>query len=273
MTKTNNTTTRLDPAVLNPNDSYQGHHSNPAVKNSVGIIQSRGLGDLFIALPIAKWYADRGHTVYWPICEEFFTTMSSCAPWVNWIRMKTDQHGKFFYDSAKLALKYIVAEADHVCLYQYLSNMPELSDPATFPILKFDQYKYAAAGVPFLEKWRLAACIVRNRAEEDRVYRLMVKKPRYIVAHLEGSDRRVELDWREAVQQGYQVVEIREGITDNATAWLKVIEGAEYLYMIDSCYSNLVDQLGIEVEKTFIRRSKMDLTPVLGGSWSYMSPP
>ena len=266
-------TITLDPAVLNPNDEYLGHHSNPAVKNAIGIIQSRGLGDLFIALPIARWYHDRGHAVYWPICEEFWTTMNSCAPWVNWIRMKTDSYGKFFYDSAKLALKYIVAEDDHICLYQYLSNMPELSDPATFPILKFDQYKYAAAGVPFLEKWRLADCLVRNRAEEARVYDLVVKKPRYIVAHLEGSDRRVELDWREAIQQGYQVIEIREGVTDNATAWLKVIEGAECLYMTDSCYANLVDQLGIGVEKTFIRRSKMDLTPVLGGAWSYMSPP
>ena len=266
-------TITLDPAVLNPNDAYLGHHSNPAVKNSIGIIQSRGLGDLFIALPIARWYHDRGHVVYWPICEEFWTTMTACAPWVNWIRMKTDSRGEFFWQSAKKALKYIVPEDRHLCLYQFLSGDLHASDPDIFPILKFDQYKYAAAGVPFLEKWRLGACIVRNRAEEDRVYRLMVKKPRYIVAHLEGSDRRVELDFREAIQQGYQVVEIREGITENATAWLKVIEGAECLYMIDSCYSNLVDQLGIEVEKTFIRRSKMDLTPVLGGSWSYMSPP
>lgn len=266
-------TTTLDPAVLNPNDSYSGHYYDPAVGAAIGIIQSRGLGDLFIALPIARWYHDRGHTVYWPICEEFWSTMTACAPWVKWIRMKTDSRGEFFWSSAKKALKYIVAEEDHICLYQFLSGGLHTSDPDIFPILKFDQYKYAAAGVPFLEKWRLGHCLVRDPVEEDRVYNAVVKNPRYIVAHLEGSDRRVELDFREARQQGYQVVEIREGITLNATAWLKVIEGAECLYMIDSCYSNLVDQLGTRVEKTFIRRSKMDLTPVLGGEWSYMSPP
>jgi hypothetical protein len=187
--------------------------------------------------------------------------------------MKTDSRGEFFWSSAKKALKYIVPEDRHICLYQYLSTMPHVSDPDIFPILKFDQYKYAVAGVPFLEKWRLGECLVRDRVEEDRVYDLVVKKPRYIVAHLEGSDRRVDLDFREARQQGYQVVEIREGVTENATAWLRVIEEAECLYMIDSCYSNLVDQLGIGVEKTFIRRSPMDLTPVLGGEWTWMSPP
>lgn len=100
----------------------------------------------------------------------------------------------------------------------------------------------------------------------------MVRKPRYIVTHLQGSDKRVELDFS-GVEAAVQIVNIKEGITNNVLNWLKVIEGAEALYMLDSCYSNLVDQLGIPVEKTFIRRSKMDLTPVLGADWNYMSPP
>lgn len=253
---------------------YGGTYNDPAVDNSLklGIIQSRGLGDLFIGLPIADYYRQKGYTIYWPICEEFYSTMTACAPWVNWIRIKTDQRGEFFWDKAVLALKYIVPEDQVLCLYQYLSNKPELSDPDIFPIMKFDQYKYAIAGVPFLNKWKLADCLVRDRDEEDRVFDTVVKRKRYIVAHLTGSDRRVDLDFS-GIDPSIQVVEIQEGLTNNATAWLKVIEGAEALYMIDSCYSNLVDQLGITVDKTFIRRSKMDLTPVLGSAWSFMSPP
>ena len=199
--------------------------------------------------------------------------MTKCAPWVNWIAIKTDPYGRFFYDSAKLALKYIVPEDRHIKLMQYLSSRPEDSDPDIFPILKFDQYKYAVAGVPFLHKWKLVDYIARDPIAEDALYNRLVKKSRYIVAHLAGSDRRVELDFSEVERQGVQVIRIEEGVTPYALDWLKIIKGAEALYMIDSCYSNLVDQLNVTVEKTFIRRSKMDLTPVLGNAWNYMSPP
>jgi len=237
--------------------------------NRIGIIQSRGLGDLFIALPIALHFKEQGKTVYWPICEQFMTTMTAAAPWVNWLPLAVDPRGDFFYRGAEQALAAAGVD-EHVCLYQYLSNMPELSDPDLFPILKFDQYKYARAGVPFKMKQRLGECITRDPAAEDRVYRKTVRNhQRYIVIHLEGSDRRIDLDFSEATRAGYQVVEIREGVTDRALDWLKVIEGAASLYLIDSVYANIVDGLDMHRDKWFIRRSKMDLTPVLLSDWNY----
>lgn len=235
----------------------------------IGIIQSRGLGDLIIALPIALHYREQGYDeILWPICEEFISGMRKCAPWVTWIPLKTTRDGSFFYFHAYNNLKYRDCE-DIVCLYQFLSNMPELSDPDLFPILKFDQYKYAVAGVPFKNKQRLSECIQRDPVAEDRVYKQVVKQDRYIVVHDAGSDVRVNLDWSDAEAQGYQVVHIREGITDNIVDWLKVIEGAESLYLIDSCFANMVDGLDIHRDKWFIRRSKMDLTPVLLSDWQY----
>jgi hypothetical protein len=79
----------------------------------------------------------------------------------------------------------------------------------------------------------------------------------------------MNLDFSEAESAGYQVVNIGPGITDNVVNWLKVIEGAEELYLIDSSVSNLVDGLDIHRNKWFIRRSKMDLTPVLLSDWQY----
>ncbi len=235
----------------------------------IGIIQSRGLGDLFIALPIALHYKENGYDeVLWPICEEFIPTMTQCAPWVTWIPLKTTRDGSFFYFHAMNNLKY--RECDEIiCLYQFLSNMPELSDPDLFPILKFDQYKYAVAGVPFKHKQRLAECITRDPVVEESLYNRVVQNPKYIVVHTAGSDKSLNLDWSDAEQQGYQVVHIQEGLTDNAVDWLKVIEGAESLYLIDSCFANLVDGLDLHRDKWFIRRSKMDLTPVLLSDWQY----
>ena len=239
-------------------------------KKSVGFIQSRGIGDLVIALPIALYYREElGYEeVYWPICEEFVAGMQKMAPWINWIPLKTDANGSFFYWHAYNYLKYRDLD-EIVCLYQYLSNMPELSDPDLFPILKFDQYKYAAAGVPFKWKGKLARCIHRDPAAEARVKEAVVKQDQYIVVHLEGSDRRIPLDFSDAEAQGYQVVEIREGVCDSIADWLGVLEGAAALYLIDSCFANLVDGLDMHRDKWFIRRSKMDLTPVLMSDWQY----
>ena len=235
----------------------------------IGIIQSRGLGDLFIALPIALHYKESGYDeILWPICEEFMPTMTRCAPWVTWIPLKTTRDGSFFYFHAYNNLKYRSCE-DIVCLYQYLSNMPELSDPDLFPILKFDQYKYAVAGVPFKDKLRLAECITRDPVAEAELYKRVVRGGPYILVHDQGSDVKINLDWSDAEAQGYQVIHIREGLTDNLVNWLSVIEGAETLYLIDSVFSNIVDGLDIHRDKWFIRRSKMDLTPVLLSDWNY----
>ncbi len=194
--------------------------------------------------------------------------MTACAPWVSWIPLKTTRDGSFFYFHAYNNLKYRDCE-DIVCLYQFLSNMPELSDPDLFPILKFDQYKYAVAGVPFKNKQRLGECITRDPVAEAALYKKVVKGGPYIVVHDQGSDVKINLDWSDAEAQGYQVVKIQEGTTDNLVNWLSVIEGAETLYLIDSVFSNIVDGLDIHRDKWFIRRSKMDLTPVLLSDWNY----
>jgi len=253
--------------------------SDPAVytwsrhtEKDLGLIQSRGLGDLFIALPIAGWYRDQGYTIHWAICEEFLPTMMAAAPWVHWKGLKTDPQGRFFYDMAMIFLRYNVLEENIINLYQFLSSRPQDSNPDTFPILKFDQYKYAQAGVPFLHKWRLGDYITRDLRAEAELRSRVVKKPRWVVTHLKGSSAEVTLDLSQVEAEGVQVIEILEGVTDRALDWLGVIEGAEAVYMIDSVYSNLVDQLQLEVDKTFIRRSKMDLTPVLGSAWHYMTP-
>jgi hypothetical protein len=97
----------------------------------------------------------------------------------------------------------------------------------------------------------------------------VVHQSKYIAVHLEGSDVELNLDWSDAEAVGYQVVKIQEGVTDNLVNWLSVIEGAESLYLLDSSVSNLVDGLDIHRDKWFIRRSKMDLTPVLLSDWNY----
>ncbi len=238
----------------------------------LGIIQSRGIGDIVIALPIAHWYHSEGYDIYWPICEEFVSNFVDTVPWIHWVPVPKDT-GAFFYDVPLQRLRNLKVE-NFICLYQALTGHPELTQRPEFQITKFDQLKYHVAGVPFLEKWKLADCITRsNQREQQLKDRLAIKDGEpYALVHLEGSDHKAEFDpsW---IPEGWRVIEITS-ITDSVFDWLGVIEGAEAVIAVDSVFSNLVDQMNLteNIDCYFIPRSHIHLTPVLGGSWTVLEP-
>ncbi len=231
----------------------------------LGIIQSRGLGDLVIALPIARWYADQGWDIYWPICEEFMPSMSQAAPWVKWIPIPTDR-GSFFYDVPMERLRNFKCD-EIIPLYQALTGH-KFHEERYFQHTKFDQYKYIRAEVPFSEKWNLAPCITRDPGREQALYDRLVTNPNYVVVHLEGSDHKATWD-PSMVPADWQTIYITP-VTDNIFDWLKILEGAQSLVMVDSVFANLVDQLGIGDDRYFISRSHIGLTPVQGQHWTWL---
>jgi len=241
-------------------------------KEPLGIIQSRGLGDIIIALPIAKFYYDQGRPIYWPVDRTFIPSLVQSVPWVNWLALDADQ-GQYFYNTP-LGLLTELSIDDTLCLYQSLTGHPDLIARPEAQITKFDQIKYIAAGVPFLNKWRLEECITRDRVKEQSFLDNVINpsgEP-YVLVHLEGSDHRAEIDpsW---VPQDLKTIQIRP-LTDCIFDWLTVIERAEALICTDSVFSNLVDQLGWtdRIDCYFIPRSHIHLTPVLGGDWTWLDP-
>jgi len=232
----------------------------------LGIIQSRGLGDLVIALPIARYYHERGYEIIWPICQEFLSSMEPVAPWVKWVPIPTDPQGRFFYDVPMERLKNFKCD-EILCLYQALTGH-KFHEEKYFQYTSFDQYKYIQAGVPFLAKWNLASCITRQPEREQALYDRVVSNPNYVVIHLEGSDHRADFD-RTIIPADWQQIEIT-----NQTAclwdWLQVLEGAQSLIMVDSVFANIVDQLGIGEDRYFIQRSHIGLTPVQGQHWTWL---
>jgi len=234
----------------------------------IGLIQTRGIGDIIIALPIAKHLVDQGHTVVWPIYAPYVAPFQEAAPYVEFLPLAR-QDGDWMLPRPLAALKLrgcdrIVPLASHVDGHPELVARPDLAR-----IMKFDQYKYAITGVPFREKWNLQ--IVRNREREEALFARVVRDKDYVVCHLTGSDFRASLDVQ-AMAGGRQVIEITD-LTDNFLDWIAVIERASQRIMIDSCFSNLTDQLGIAGRKVFLVRSPWQFTPVLLGDWVYLSPP
>ena len=241
-------------------------------KKRLGIIQSRGLGDLVIALPIARYYHDQGYLVHWPIAEQFMSSMTQAAPWVKWIPLTVD-HGAYFYETPMERLRNFKCD-EIICLYQSLSSMPELQARPEFQITKFDQIKYYEAGVPFTHKWRLSECITRNPEREQALKSLVLGDytGAYCVLHLDGSDHRAEFDLS-AIPPEYRVIEVRDQ-TDSIFDWLGLLESAEVIVCVDSVMANIVDQMLINqtVDSYFIPRSHIQLTPVLNGPWTFVDP-
>lgn len=235
-------------------------------RKKLGILQSRGMGDIVISLPIAKHYYDAGWDILWPICEEFVSHFKDTVPWIKWIPIKTD-HGPFFYDVPMERLKNFGVD-ETLCLYQALTGHQEFSQVPWFQYVKFDQYKYAQAGVPFVNKWQLAECITRNPQREQALYDKLITNPKYCVMHLEGSDCRANFDTGTIPAEWDQITITPQ--TDCLFDWLLILERAETIVCVDSVYANLVDQLGIGTDRYFIPRSNVLLTPVLGQSWTWL---
>ena len=235
-------------------------------KQRLGIIQSRGLGDLVIALPIAGHYRDQGWDIYWPILEAFLPSMTQIAPWVNWIPLPYDYPGAYFYEIPHQRLKNL-GITEYLPLYQHLTGH-DFSKEKYFEYTSFDQYKYIAAGIPFLKKWDLDKYIQRDLAREQALYDRLITNPQYCVLHLEGSDHRAKFD-RSMIPQDWQIIEIKP-TTDSIWDWLTIIDRSESLVMVDSVFANITDQLGLGSDRYFIQRSHIGLTPVQGHHWEWL---
>lgn len=237
-----------------------------AKRPKLGIIQSRGLGDIVIALPIARYYYLEGWDILWPICSEFIPNFEDHVPWVKWIPVTTDP-GSFFYDQPLKALKNFRCD-EILPLYQALTGH-KFHEELYFQHTKFDQYKYQRAGVPFVNKWLLNDCITRDPAAEQLLYDRLVKNPSYAVIHLEGSDHRARFD-DQIIPPDWQRIYIEPNLTPSIFNWLKILESAESIVCVDSVFANLVDQLNIGTDRYFIPRSHIGLTPVLGQTWTWV---
>lgn len=235
----------------------------------LGLIQTRGLGDIIISIPIAHHYHQQGWEVYWPIVDSWVDQMSAACPWVKWIPIAPDS-GAFFYETPLQRLKNFKCD-EIIPLYQALTGQ-DFHNEVFFQHTKFDQYKYLRTGVPFIEKWQLSKCINRNPAREQALYDRLVTNPNYVVVHLEGSDHRAGWD-PSMVPTDWQTIEITADKTDNIFDWLLILERAQSLVLVDSVFSNIVDQMSIGDDRYFIPRSHIGLTPVQGNHWTWLTNP
>lgn len=235
----------------------------------IGIIQTRGLGDIVIAAPIAMYYIERGCEVYWPIDSEFIAPFTYAFPKINFLPVIKDvtqpASADYFYNKPKEILEEIGCNSI-VCLYSHLTGF-DFNQKKIQNATSFDAYKYAICKVPLSEKWNLQ--LRRNIIREADLFNTLQLSPneKYVVIHDEGSVHTANMD--HLVPDNLRTIKISP-ITDNFLDWLGVLEHAESVYMVNSVYSNLVDQLSFKCSKNLYANTDATWTPIFLSSWNYI---
>jgi hypothetical protein len=235
----------------------------------IGIIQTRGIGDIVIALPIAAAFAERGDEVFWPVDAAWLPFLQSAAPYVEFLDVPSDAPSRdYFVSIPRAKLQAAGCETVHLLYSELHLEGEKIHNERFAQALKFDEYKYAVSGVPFARKWDLQ--IGRDAGREERLFdSLALGSAPYICMHRQGSGFAAQLDILPEWRRDYRIVEIDER-TDSPFDWLATLERAAKIVCIDSCFSNLVEQLNFDNEKYLVLRSARPLTPVYKNGWRFI---
>jgi len=239
-------------------------------KMRVGIIQTRGLGDIIIAAPIAQYLIAQGNEVHWPIDSTFLEAFRYAFPEINFIPvnpLESKPNTKEYFHLTPILELQKVNCSKIFCLYSHLTN----HNPENIRYqqsLTFDMYKYAITNVPFKEKWNLT--LRRNKKREDELFAMLNLSPSdsYSVIHEEGSDFKMEISKIISIKN-IKIIRITNH-TDNFLDWLGIIEAAENIYCVDSVFANLIEQLNLNNNKYLFLRSPNPFTPVFRSNWHFI---
>lgn len=237
---------------------------------NLGIIQTRGLGDIVIAIPIAMYYIDRGYQVHWPIDSEFIPSFVETFPKIKFYPIYKSSTGKdtanYYYNEPLNILQNQFCD-NIICLYSHLTGF-NLGHSVLSNSLPFDAYKYAIAKVPFHQKWNFFP--TRNTIREKKLFDTFDLMPTedYKIIHEVGSN--FSIDIKNKIQQSdCKIIKI-EPITNNIFDWIGIIENSKAIYTVDSVYMNIIDQLKLKNSKFAFLRSPAPFTPVLSELWNYI---
>jgi hypothetical protein len=215
------------------------------MKPKKGIVLPGKIGDIIICLPIAKHYHDMGYEIYWPIYVELIDNFKD---YINYVKFLPTSSNDRISESFQL-LKNLDCEIldlsftspgswDNENTKQYLAQNTR----------SFDEFRYFLSNVDFNKKWTLN--IERRYDREEYLYNNLVNKSKFALIQKYSSDTAMPKKIDISDYDG-QIIEIKP-YTKSVFDWLTLIEKAERLLLIESCFNNLIDQLAIKNNKQIL---------------------
>src|SRR5258706_5457893 len=231
----------------------------------IGLIQTRGIGDIIVALPIADFFMEQGYEVVWPIDHRFVPMFQPIKPAIHFFPVS---EGPDYFVNEPAAITREQGCEKTIILYSYVSDQ-NVYDPRLSAILRFDEYKYAIAGVPFSRKWTLN--YERQMDREEALLDSLNIKEDYVCVHDFSLNMAAPFAIPEHLTRGLRIVPVEE-FTYNPLDWRLTLERAKRLILLDSCLSNLVEQINLETEKYLIPRVPVQHPPVYKNLWRFIFP-
>jgi hypothetical protein len=211
----------------------------------IGIVLPGKVGDIIICLPIAKYYHDLGYEIYWPLYNELIENFKSYINYVNFIPTYSEDRITESFQILKshncqiLDLSFTSPGSWHnENTKNYLSQNEK----------SFDEFRYFLANVDFQKKWDLT--IQRDHEKENSLYEKLVKSEKYCLIQRNSSDNKIEFDIDCSKYDG-QIIDVLPH-TNSVLDWIKLLENAERVILIESCFNNLIDQLKIKNNKQYL---------------------
>jgi len=237
----------------------------------IGIIRPCKIGDLIISLPIGKYYHDKGYEVLWPIMKNYYEMFNEAAGhYIKFIPI---------LDSFGFAINLsrgVLIENNPNEIINLSFNVGTFNDENSINFkkskLRFDEFIYYLAEVPFEHKWNLE--IRRNIEAENRLFEKKIKTPKYSVGHFDVEYNKY--GWQKGIstRQGYYNL-CKKYISNNLIEllpdkefpslfyWIKILQNSEELFLADSSPLNLVEGLNLTNKKNLLLRSSAKETPIL----------
>lgn len=203
------------------------------MKEKICIIQTGRLGDTIIALPIAKYYYDRGYSIDWAIHENH----KGVFDYVDYIN-------ELIVIPKEIDMMFSVYEAYKLVdgtKYRYVIDL-SIGFPGSLVgkytdtsfLETFVHVKYHLAGIDVSEKWNLK--FNRNEDKEKELYQKLVERD-YILIHNSSDDGTAIFD----VDSEYQKIYFGRIEGYEIFDWYQIILNAKEVYCIDSSLCNFID--------------------------------
>lgn len=202
----------------------------------VMMIQPGAVGDIFVCLPIAKWYADQGYEIVWPMRKQFHKHLRN-IDYVTPIFLDEDVLDEDWLRSDVMKCFKLHKEG----AFKYALNLADRGPGPAKQLQSenFEQAKYRLASVPIEEKHKLDW--VRFRDNEDYIYDEFVgdNNAPYAFVHATTSDGESDIDTSFIHHRIVTCEDI--GPKFNIFDWYRVIVDAAEIFVTESSVHQFCD--------------------------------
>lgn len=210
------------------------------------IYQPCGFGDLMWMQKIAHHFRDQGYEIVWPIVHEYYW-LKDYIPWINWVSWNDNDSKLTHLDKLPDSVTFPFKE-------KYIYTAPcEFTDEFVYingwlpPQGLVMQFKYESAKIDWLN-WQDYVIFNRNKEKENSLFYdiLNLKDGQQYCFINRNYQMRPEILHYPYISNDpavYKMPVVEMGISPDYTLfdWLKVIENAKSIHMIETSLNYIME--------------------------------